>query len=112
MGLPIDKLICGSNQNDILTEFINTGCFDITKRKLKESVSPSIDIINPSNLERLLFYLTKDQEYVKNLYERLNIEGKFNIGKEIFAKISENFKGYCCSEEKTLEIIKKVKKNK
>ena len=66
MGLPIEKLICASNQNNVLEDFIRTGVYDIN-RPFKKSISPSMDILISSNLERLLYYKLKDCKVIKEL---------------------------------------------
>ena len=73
MGLPIKKLIVGSNKNDILTRFFSSG--EMKKEKVNESLSPSMDIQVSSNFERLIYYYTEDSLYVSKLYEELDKKG-------------------------------------
>ena len=65
MGIPIGKLICASNANNVLTDFINTGIYD-RNRKFYTTVSPSMDILISSNLERLLYHLTSENDKLIN----------------------------------------------
>lgn len=102
MGLPIDTLICASNENNILEEFFNTGIYD-TDREFKITTSPSMDIIVSSNLERLL-YDKIGSEKTKNAMKSLKENGKFNVNKSLF---SEFFAGYA-TEKETEEEIKRV----
>ncbi|MDO5041286.1 MAG: threonine synthase [Peptoniphilus sp.] len=104
MGLPLGDLICGSNKNNILTDFINTGIYDIN-RQFHTTNSPSMDILISSNLERFLYYeLNEDTEYVDALMKDLKTEGKYVLPKE---KINGIY-GYCYDDEKTLEEISAV----
>ena len=104
MGLPIKDLICASNKNNILTDFINTGIYD-TNREFFITNSPSMDILVSSNLERFLYYsLNKDSELIKNLMKDLKETGKFKINKEKL----KNIFAYSYNDEQTLNIIKEV----
>lgn len=107
MGLPVSRFICASNKNNILTEFLNTGIYDISNKKLIKTDSPSIDILKSSNIERLLYFITEDANYIKNLFEALNTNKKFTIPSEILAKIQENFVADFCSEEEMQKTIQK-----
>ena len=79
MGLPVGKLICASNANNVLTEFIRTGVYNKRRPFLKTS-SPSMDILVSSNLERLLFYACEgDTAYVASLMKKLNEEGRYTL---------------------------------
>ena len=104
MGLPINKLICASNENNILTDFINTGTYD-KKRKLILTSSPSMDILVSSNLERLLFHLNDgDDTKVRESMKGLDNQGKYKIeGLNL-----ESFKGYFSTEEETSNSIKEI----
>ncbi len=106
MGLPINKLVCASNSNNVLTDFINTGVYD-RNRKFYTTMSPSMDILISSNLERLLYLLTSSEEtagYMKELAEN----GKYAVTVDCLEKIKESFEGYFCNEEMTAETIKSV----
>ena len=60
MGIPLNNLICASNENNILTEFFRAGSYNMASRRLKQTISPSIDILKSSNLERLLYHATEN----------------------------------------------------
>ncbi len=77
MGLPINKLICASNINKVLTDFFNTGVYD-RKREFLKTISPSMDILISSNLERLLYFKSKDENKVKKYMEDLKTNGVFS----------------------------------
>lgn len=107
MGLPINKLICASNENNILTDFFNTGSYD-KRRKLVLTSSPSMDILISSNLERLLFLLTgKDDVLIKRLMEDLKNEGHFEIDN---LNLSD-FNAYYSSEKDVGSIINDTFRN-
>ncbi len=91
MGLPIGKLIVASNDNKILTDFLSTGVYD-KRREFKKTISPSMDILVSSNLERLLYYESGgDAELVAGLMSDLKEKGVFEIDKELLARIRETF---------------------
>ncbi|MDB2696668.1 threonine synthase [Alphaproteobacteria bacterium] len=110
IGLPVSKLICGSNQNDILTRFFNNG---IMKRKnVVPSFSPSMDIQVSSNFERLLFEICdRDPLRVKEQMDTFKKTGSFQISHNEMSKVSNLFTAYMVSNDETLNIIKKVYKN-
>jgi threonine synthase len=75
MGIPMKRLICASNTNHVLTDFLRKGVYSLQGRKLTPTVSPSIDILQSSNLERLLFHLAgEDPKTVKQFYDTLQTE--------------------------------------
>ncbi len=104
MGLPIDKMICASNANCVLTDFINTGLYD-RQRVFHKTMSPSMDILISSNLERLL-YLLGGAETTKDCMEKLTADGKYQAPDALMAKIRETFYGYSCNEAETAATIK------
>lgn len=107
MGLPVGKLICASNKNDVLTEFLTTGTYD-RNRTFYNTISPSMDILISSNLERLLFDLSgRDGEKVKDYMEQLSMSGSYRVDDEILAKIKEHFWAGSCGEEGTAAAIKR-----
>ena len=110
MGLPIEKLVCASNMNNVLTDFLKTGKYD-KNRKFYATMSPSMDILISSNLERLLF-VTLGAEKTATYMEKLNTVGKYELSPADFEKISESFVGYYTDEEKTAETIKDTLENK
>ncbi len=108
MGLPINKLICASNENNVLTDFITTGVYD-RNREFKTTVSPSMDILISSNLERLLFDITgNDCIRVKQWMNDLNDKGKYEIAEITKQKIKEIFWAGYCNSDQTLETIKRI----
>lgn len=101
MGLPINRLICASNSNDVLTDFINTGVYD-RNRPFYTTVSPSMDILVSSNLERLLYNASdKNAEFVKSCMTELNQIGKYTIPESLLRKIQSVFSCGRCNEEET-----------
>ena len=97
MGLPFDKLICASNQNNVLTDFLETGTYD-RNRHFYTTTSPSMDILISSNLERLL-YLVCGAEKTAGYMKELSENGVYTLAEEEIAKIRETFVGYYASEE-------------
>ncbi|MEG1540374.1 MAG: threonine synthase [Oscillospiraceae bacterium] len=103
MGLPVRKLICASNSNNVLTDFIKTGFYD-RNRQFFSTISPSMDILVSSNLERLLFLLSDDKQ-VKNWMELLKIKGSYNVGAGVLAELQRDFDcGFCADDEAMLAI--------
>jgi len=111
MGLPVNKLICASNSNNVLTEFIETGVYD-RNRSFYTTVSPSMDILISSNLERLLYHLSGcDDKLIAGYMKDLNEKGTYTVSDEIKAKLNESFVGGFASEEDTLKTISETFKN-
>ena len=108
MGVPVNKLICASNANNVLTDFINTGKYD-RNRSFFTTISPSMDILISSNLERMLFELSgNDDKAVANMQNNLSESGTFTVTEEIKQKMGELFFGGCCDDKATLETIKEL----
>lgn len=108
MGLPIKKFICASNSNNVLTDFINTGVYD-KSRQFYTTISPSMDILVSSNLERLLYILSDgDDKKVKSYMTALKTEGKYTVDSNIMDKLTEKFFGGFCNEESTQKTIKEL----
>ena len=99
MGLPVGKFVCASNKNNILTDFLNTGVYD-RNRAFHTTMSPSMDILISSNLERLL-YLVAGCEATAGYMKELGATGKYKVSDEILAKIRSEFAGYYCDEDGT-----------
>ncbi len=97
MGLKIGKLVCASNMNNVLTDFLKTGEYN-KNRDFHATISPSMDILISSNLERLL-YLTLGCEKTAEYMRKLSAEGKYKLTSEEFSKIKEHFVGYYTDEE-------------
>jgi len=107
MGVPIAKLICASNSNNVLTDFIRTGCYD-RNRAFYNTMSPSMDILISSNLERLLLALTQDADEVKGYMEQLNATGTYQVSDKVKDKLQKLFWGYCCDDAETQKVIRKI----
>lgn len=108
MGLPVNRFICASNENNVLTEFINTGVYD-RNRKFYTTISPSMDILVSSNLERLLFDMTNgDDVSVKAYMNALSADGRYSVSDDVKAKIKELFYANFCSDSEAMETIKAV----
>ena len=108
MGLPVGKLICASNENNVLTDFINTGVYD-KNRAFKTTSSPSMDILISSNLERLLFHVTGgDDARITSWMNELKASGRYEVPELTKNKIKELFWGGYCDDVETFEQIKKV----
>lgn len=105
MGLPINKLICASNSNNILTDFLNTGRYD-RNREFHLTMSPSMDILISSNLERLIYFVS-DANVTAEYMDSLKNNGYYQVTQEIKEQIDDNFVGYFANEEQTLNTIKK-----
>ncbi|MBO5727543.1 MAG: threonine synthase [Oscillospiraceae bacterium] len=107
MGLPLGKLICASNSNNVLTEFLTTGVYD-RNRTFHNTMSPSMDILISSNLERLLFAVTKSDEQVRGYMEQLAATGRYQVSDEVKAAIGEHFAAGCCDDANTQRVIAQV----
>lgn len=104
MGLPIAKMICASNANCVLTDFIRTGTYDRTREFFK-TMSPSMDILISSNLERLL-YLLGGPQVTADCMEKLSCDGKYTAPDFVMEKIHAVFEGFYCTEEQTAKVIR------
>ena len=107
LGLPVGKLICASNANNVLTDFIRTGTYD-RRRPLHKTISPSMDILVSSNLERLLYLMTEDTDLVAGLMKNLNTEGFYNVPADLQKAIAEEFWAGYCDDAQARETIGKV----
>ncbi len=108
MGLPIGKLVCASNSNNVLTDFINTGVYD-RRREFFKTISPSMDILVSSNLERLIYHAeNSDCEKVAEYMSRLSRDGVYKISDAAFDAVRRDFVGYCCDDSMTLGVMKDV----
>jgi threonine synthase len=108
MGLPVGKLICASNSNDVLTEFIETGVYN-KNRAFVTTMSPSMDILISSNLERLLFELSGgDDRLIAGYMKSLSAEGRYEASGEIMALLRKDFECGKCAEAETEEAIREV----
>lgn len=108
MGLPVNKFICASNSNNVLADFINTGCYN-KKREFHKTISPSMDILVSSNLERMLYQLTDgDSGQIKSWMQQLEQTGSYDIGEKYRVKMQENFSGYWVDDVATQKTITNV----
>ncbi|MFR8114757.1 threonine synthase [Faecalibacterium sp.] len=98
MGLPVGRLVCASNQNNVLTDFLSTGTYT-AKREFYKTTSPSMDILVSSNLERLLYHVTGSDVEVTGLMKSLNETGSYTVRPETLAAIRESFDCGWSSEE-------------
>ena len=104
MGLPVGRLVCASNQNNVLTDFLRTGVYT-ARRAFYKTSSPSMDILVSSNLERLLWHVTGSDAEVAGLMDRLNWEGSYTVRPETLAAIQGTFAcGWSSEEEVAAEI--------
>ena len=104
MGLPVGRLVCASNANDVLTEFISTGRYD-RRRPFYKTTSPSMDILVSSNLERLLFLLSRDSAYVAGLMQQLSADGAYQLSGELLDKLQQDFSCGCCGDQGAADVI-------
>ena len=108
LGLPIKKLICASNENNVLTDFFNNGVYD-KRRKFHLTNAPAMDILVSSNLERLLFDLYDENNYeVASLMNQLTQRGHYQVSGEVFTKLQKNFAAGFATEEKVKSEIKRA----
>ena len=108
MGLPVAKLVCASNANNVLTDFINTGVYD-KRREFYKTASPSMDILVSSNLERYLFMASNgDFELVAGLMASLRDEGVYTAPEALMATMRDHFSAGCADDARALEAIGQV----
>ena len=107
LGLPVGKLICASNANNVLTDFIRTGTYD-RRRPLHKTISPSMDILVSSNLERLLYFLTGDTAQVADYMQKLNTQGSYTVDQALQEKIRTQFWAGCCDDSRASQVIGRV----
>ena len=107
LGLPVGTLICASNANNVLTDFIHTGIYD-RRRPLLKTQSPSMDILVSSNLERLLALLSGDAKLVSGLMAKLSTEGFYQVPDALLEKIQASFFAGCSDDCRGQEVIGRV----
>ncbi len=106
MGVPVNKLICASNFNNVLTDFLKTGIYD-RNRQFFTTISPSMDILISSNLERLLYHLCGENDaQIKEWFGSLAESGRYEVSDEVKSILKEEFYAGCCDDDKTKECIK------
>ena len=103
MGLPVGTLICASNENKVLYDFIKTGIYD-SNREFKKTYSPSMDILVSSNIERLIYYFYKDVNKVRELYDEFKRTGKMQI-----KEYRDLFKDFDSAYVTNIEVLKEIK---
>ena len=110
MGMPVNRLICASNHNNVLTDFIRTGVYD-KNRTFYNTMSPSMDILVSSNLERLLYILTGgDTAQVQDYMKQLSDSGRYEVSKAVKDKIQKRFSAYFCDDQETQRVIGEIDK--
>lgn len=108
MGIPINKLICASNQNNVLTDFIHTGVYD-RNRTFYNTLSPSMDILVSSNLERMIFELSgRDDRLVREYMSQLAQYGSYRVDSSIRTKLKKEFSAGYCDDRQTQAMIAKM----
>lgn len=106
MGLPIKTLVCASNSNNVLTDFLKTGTYD-KNRAFYTTTSPSMDILISSNLERLLYHMSgEDDKLVSSLMSQLAEKGKYTVSDELISEIQKTFDAGFTAEDCVDETIK------
>lgn len=105
LGLPVHRLICAANSNNVLSEFINSGIY-MSRRPLHPTLSPSMDILISSNLERLLFEISDhDAERIRSLMQNLADRGEYSVDQETFTKLQQLFWSDFANDTETLKAI-------
>ena len=107
LGLPVGRLICASNANNVLTDFLRTGTYD-RRRPLLKTQSPSMDILVSSNLERLLYLLSGDTGLVASLMEQLNTQGSYTVPQALYDRLQKDFWAGCCDDAAARDAIGRV----
>lgn len=104
LGLPVTKIVIASNANNVLTEWIQTGCYDLSKRELIATTSPAMDILKSSNVERVLFDQFGAQRTAE-LMAQLDSDGKYQLTGEETAGIQAIFDAEFCSDQEVLDLV-------
>ena len=108
LGLPVGKLVCASNANNVLTDFIETGVYD-KRRPFHKTTSPSMDILVSSNLERLLYLLSGcDNAYVAGLMQQLKEDGVYRVTDELLHRLHRDFTCGCADDDQAAAAIARV----
>lgn len=111
MGVPIGRLICASNANNVLTDFIKTGTYD-RNRPFYQTASPSMDILISSNLERLLYLLCGSDEEVRGYMKNLAQTGRYTVSEQVKHAVQEEFSCGFCTDEQGAQTIARVFREK
>jgi threonine synthase len=105
LGLPIDRIVIVSNANNVLTEWLQTGCYDLSKRELISTTSPAMDILKSSNVERVLFDLFGAAR-TRELMQQLDENGRYRLAADEHARLREIFAADYCSDAESLDFIR------
>jgi threonine synthase len=109
LGLPVRHLITASNENNVIADFIRTGSYDLRHRSFQKTISPSIDILISSNLERFLYLLSNgNHSMIRQMFTALSRDRYFNIDSNLLKRIQSEIQGYWTTENECLEMMKKV----
>ncbi len=108
LGVPIERLICASNENNVLADFIATGAYDISERDFVTTPSPSMDILVSSNLERQLYELTRDPARIAEWMAALRETGRFKVDRDTHRAMREHFAGDFVTNDESLATIRRV----
>ena len=109
LGLPVRRLITASNENNIIADFIRTGSYDLRQRAFQKTISPSIDILISSNLERFLYLLTDgDYSMVKQLFTKLAKDRFFQVDSQLLERIQSEIHADWTTEKQCLGTMKKI----
>jgi threonine synthase len=108
MGVPISRLVCASNANNVLSDFLSTGRYEIVSRQLVRTASPSMDILVSSNLERLLYEVTGSGLRVRTWMQDLSQTGAFALDDATFAQLRGDFIGDWVDDETSVATIGRV----
>ncbi|CAF0796883.1 unnamed protein product [Rotaria sordida] len=109
LGLPIRHLITASNENNVITDFIRTGSYDLRNRSFQKTISPSIDILISSNLERLIYLLSNgNYSMIQQLFTKLSNDRYFNINSNLLKQIQSKIQGDWTNENECIETIRKI----
>ncbi len=107
MGLPVGRLVCAANQNNVLADFLSTGVYS-TNREFHKTSSPSMDILVSSNLERLLWHSCKDAQKISGYMRQLTQDGEYRVQEEIMCEIRKTFAGGWASEQSVCAQIQEM----
>ena len=112
MGVPIGRLICASNENNVLTDFIKTGTYD-RNRPFYQTASPSMDILISSNLERLLSLLSGSDEEVRGYMQKLSETGTYTVSDRVLRAVQAEFScGFCTDAQGAQTIGRTFRENR
>ena len=107
MGLPVGRLVCASNRNDVLTQFLSTGVYD-AKRPFYKTSSPSMDILVSSNLERLLYHITQDGSRVSGWMQTLAQAGRYEVPQAVLCRIRQDFACASADDDAAAQTLRDV----